>query len=201
MDLQPVPGGTFRSSAQTSSLAQDRNSLNGKILRMTTTGAPAPGNPFGTLVYSMGHRNPQGLAFDRNGRLWEAEFGNSSQDELNLIKPGANYGWPTCEGTCSVAGMMNPKASWPVAQASPSGIAIIRNVVYMGALRGERLWRIPINGDTESVGTSTAYYVGAYGRTVTKVPNADQLWMSTTNADNNGGGGPGSDQIFRITIS
>ncbi|MEU9886633.1 PQQ-dependent sugar dehydrogenase [Sphaerisporangium sp. NPDC051011] len=189
--------------AQTSSLAQDRNSLNGKILRMTTTGAPAPGNPFGTLVYSMGHRNPQGLAFDRNGRLWEAEFGNSSQDELNLIKPGANYGWPTCEGTCSVAGMTNPKASWPVAQASPSGIAIVRNVVYMGALRGERLWRIPINGDTESVGTPTAYYVGAYGRlrTVTKVPNADQLWMSTTNADNNGGGGPGSDQIFRITIS
>ncbi|WP_424529521.1 PQQ-dependent sugar dehydrogenase [Sphaerisporangium viridialbum] len=189
--------------AQTSSLAQDRNSLNGKILRMTTTGAPAPGNPFGTLVYSYGHRNPQGLAFDRNGRLWEAEFGDNYVDELNLIKPGANYGWPTCEGTCGVSGMTNPKATWPVSTASPSGIAIVRNVVYMAALRGERLWRIPINGDTEAVGTPTAYYVGTYGRlrTVTKVPGGDQLWLSTTNADNNGGAGPGSDQILRVTIS
>ncbi|MFD5400523.1 PQQ-dependent sugar dehydrogenase [Streptomyces griseorubiginosus] len=189
--------------AQTPDLAQDKNSLNGKILRMTTDGSPAPGNPFGNLVYSLGHRNPQGLAFDRNGRLWEAEFGNSSKDELNLIKPGANYGWPVCEGTCSTAGMTNPKATWNVSEASPSGIAIVRNVVYMASLRGERLWRIPINGDNESVGTPTAYYVGTYGRlrTVTKVPGADQLWLSTTNCDNNGGAADGSDKIFRVTIS
>ncbi|QHA07793.1 carbohydrate-binding protein [Streptomyces broussonetiae] len=188
--------------AQQPDLAQDKNSLNGKILRMTTDGKPAPGNPFGNYVYSLGHRNPQGLAFDRNGRLWEAEFGNSSKDELNLIKPGANYGWPTCEGTCSVAGMTNPKATWNVSEASPSGIAIVRNVIYMASLRGERLWRIPVNGDTESVGTPTAYYVGSYGRlrTVTKVPGADELWLSTTNCDNNGGAADGSDQIFRVTI-
>ncbi|MBO3744635.1 PQQ-dependent sugar dehydrogenase [Streptosporangiaceae bacterium NEAU-GS5] len=189
--------------AETSSLAQDTNSLNGKVLRMTTTGQPAPGNPFGNLVYSYGHRNPQGLAFDRNGRLWEAEFGNSQFDELNLIKPGANYGWPTCEGTCSVSGMTNPKATWPVAQASPSGIAIVRNVVYMAALRGERLWRIPINGDAETVGTPTAYYVGTYGRlrTVVQVPGQDQLWLTTTNCDNNGGDANGSDKILKITIA
>ncbi|MCT9929020.1 PQQ-dependent sugar dehydrogenase [Planotetraspora sp. A-T 1434] len=189
--------------AQTSSLAQDKSSLNGKILRMKTDGTPAPGNPFGTLVYSYGHRNPQGLAFDRNGRLWEAEFGNSAYDELNLIKPGANYGWPTCEGTCSVAGMTNPKKTWTVDQASPSGIAIVRNVIYMAALRGERLWRIPISGDTESVGTATAYYVGTYGRlrTVVKVPGVDQLWLTTTNSDNNGGAANGSDKIFKITIT
>ncbi|MFF8424160.1 PQQ-dependent sugar dehydrogenase [Streptomyces sp. NPDC016566] len=189
--------------AQTPDLAQDKNSLNGKILRMTTDGKPAPGNPFGNYVYSLGHRNPQGLAFDRNGRLWEAEFGNSSKDELNLIKPGANYGWPTCEGNCSVAGMTNPKATWNVSEASPSGIAIVRNVVYMASLRGERLWRIPISGDTEKVGTPTAYYVGTYGRlrTVTKVPGADQLWLSTTNCDNNGGAADGSDKIFKVTIS
>ncbi|MFE7170627.1 PQQ-dependent sugar dehydrogenase [Streptomyces sp. NPDC057616] len=189
--------------AQTPDLAQDKNSLNGKILRMTTDGKPAPGNPFGNYVYSLGHRNPQGLAFDRNGRLWEAEFGNSSKDELNLIKPGANYGWPTCEGSCSVSGMTNPKATWNVNEASPSGIAIVRNVVYMASLRGERLWRIPINGDNESVGTPTAYYVGTYGRlrTVTKVPGADQLWLSTTNCDNNGNQPDGSDKIFRVNIS
>ncbi|WP_406120140.1 PQQ-dependent sugar dehydrogenase [Streptomyces sp. NBC_00989] len=188
--------------AQTPDLAQDKTSLNGKILRMTTDGKPAPGNPFGNYVYSYGHRNPQGLAFDRNGRLWEAEFGNSSKDELNLIKPGANYGWPTCEGSCSVAGMTNPKATWNVDEASPSGIAIVRNVVYMASLRGERLWRVPINGDTESVGTPTAYYVGTYGRlrTVTKVPGADQLWLSTTNCDNNGNQADGSDKIFRVNI-
>lgn len=189
--------------AQTPDLAQDKDSLNGKILRMTTDGKPAPGNPFGNYVYSLGHRNPQGLAFDRNGRLWEAEFGNSSKDELNLIKPGANYGWPTCEGTCSTAGMTNPKATWNVSEASPSGIAIVRNVVYMASLRGERLWRIPISGDSESVGTPSAYYVGTYGRlrTVTKVPGADQLWLSTTNCDNNGGAADGADKIFRLTIS
>ncbi|MEV5872800.1 PQQ-dependent sugar dehydrogenase [Streptomyces sp. NPDC052101] len=189
--------------AQQPDLAQDKNSLNGKILRMTTDGRPAPGNPFGNYVYSYGHRNPQGLAFDRDGRLWEAEFGNSSKDELNLIKPGANYGWPTCEGSCNVAGMTNPKATWNVNEASPSGIAIVRNVVYMASLRGERLWRVPIDGDTESVGTPTAYYVGTYGRlrTVTKVPGADQLWLSTTNCDNNGGAADGSDKIFRVTIS
>ncbi|MGW1780462.1 PQQ-dependent sugar dehydrogenase [Streptomyces sp. NPDC002143] len=188
--------------AQTPDLAQDKNSLNGKILRMTTDGKAAPGNPFGNYVYSYGHRNPQGLAFDRNGRLWEAEFGNSSKDELNLIKPGGNYGWPTCEGTCDVSGMTNPKKTWNVSEASPSAIAIVRNVVYMASLRGERLWRIPINGDTENVGTATAYYVGAYGRlrTVVKVPGADQLWLSTTNADNNGGEADGADKIFRVGI-
>ncbi|MFJ8039428.1 PQQ-dependent sugar dehydrogenase [Kitasatospora sp. NPDC096147] len=188
--------------AQAKSLAQDKNSLNGKILRMTTAGKPAPGNPFGNYVYSLGHRNPQGLAFDRNGRLWEAEFGDSKFDELNLIKPGANYGWPTCEGTCSTAGMTNPKATWAVNVASPSGIAIVRNVVYMAALKGTRMYRIPINGDTETVGSATSYYVGTYGRlrTVSKVPGADQLWLTTTNADNNGGAADGADKIFRISI-
>ncbi|MCT9930261.1 PQQ-dependent sugar dehydrogenase [Planotetraspora sp. A-T 1434] len=188
--------------SQQGNLAQDRNSLNGKILRMTTTGQPAPGNPFGTLVYSYGHRNPQGIAWDSQGRLWEAEFGNSAVDELNLIKPGLNYGWPTCEGTCSVSGMTNPKKTWSTGTASPSAIAIVRNVVYMAALKGERLWRIPI-GSGESVGTATAYYVGAYGRlrTVIKVPGANQLWLSTTNCDNNGDASPGSDRIFRVTIT
>jgi glucose/arabinose dehydrogenase/chitodextrinase len=188
--------------AQTGSNAQNKNSLNGKILRMKTDGTPAPGNPFGTLVYSYGHRNPQGIAWDSQGRLWEAEFGNSMFDELNLIKPGLNYGWPTCEGTCSVAGMENPKRQWSVDQASPSGIAIVRDVVYMAALRGERLWRIPILSG-ETTGTPSAYYVGTYGRlrTVTKVPGADAFWLSTTNCDNNGGADVGSDQILKVTIT
>jgi glucose/arabinose dehydrogenase len=189
--------------AQTPDLAQNKSSLNGKILRMRTDGTPAPGNPFAdSLVYSYGHRNPQGLAWDSRGRLWEAEFGNSQYDELNLIKPGRNYGWPTCEGTCSVSGMENPKRQWSVSTASPSAIAIVRDVVYMAALKGERMWRIPLL-DGENTGSPTSYYVGTYGRlrTVVKVPGADQLWLSTTNCDNNGDGDPGDDKIFRITIA
>ncbi len=188
--------------AQDGNNAQNKSSLNGKILRMKTDGTPAPGNPFGTLVYSYGHRNPQGIAWDSQGRLWEAEFGNSMFDELNLIKPGLNYGWPICEGTCSVSGMENPKRQWSVDVASPSGIAIVRDVVYMAALRGERLWRIPILSG-EGTGTPTAYYVGTYGRlrTVTKVPGVDQFWLSTTNCDNNGGAANGSDIILRVTVS
>ncbi|MFG2172641.1 PQQ-dependent sugar dehydrogenase [Streptomyces niveus] len=188
--------------AQNPSLAQDRNSLNGKILRMTTTGAPAPGNPFGNHVFSLGHRNPQGIAFDPQGRLWEAELGENARDELNLVKSGANYGWPICEGTCSQAGMTNPKATWTTAEASPSGIAVVDSAVYMASLRGERLWRIPVNAGNENVGTPQAHYVGTYGRLrgVTKVPGAKALWLSTTNVDSNGGEPAGSDKIFRVTI-
>ncbi|MFF9350482.1 PQQ-dependent sugar dehydrogenase [Streptomyces sp. NPDC014734] len=189
--------------AQDRDLAQDKDSLNGKILRMTRDGGAAPGNPFGTYVYSYGHRNPQGLAFDRDGRLWEAEFGDSSKDELNLIQPGRNYGWPICEGECSTAGMTNPKKTWKVSEASPSGIAIVRNVIYMAALRGERLWRVPIDGDTGNLGTPTAYYVGSYGRlrTVTTVPGRDELWLSTTNCDNNGKEPAGADKLLRVSIT
>ncbi|HEX7733910.1 MAG TPA: PQQ-dependent sugar dehydrogenase [Ktedonobacteraceae bacterium] len=186
--------------AENGANAQNKSSLNGKILRMKTDGTPAPGNPFGTLIYSYGHRNPQGLAWDSSGNLWEAEFGNSAWDELNLIKPGLNYGWPTCEGNCTVSGMTNPKAKWPVNQASPSAIAIVNNVVYMAALRGQRLWRIPLNGT--SAGTPQAYYVNQYGRlrTVMAVPGKNQLWLSTTNCDLNGNQPPGSDKVFLVTI-
>jgi glucose/arabinose dehydrogenase len=188
--------------AQASGNAQNVNSLNGKILRITKTGAAAPGNPFNTRVYSYGHRNPQGIAWDSQGRLWESEFGDVRFDELNLIKPGRNYGWPTCEGTCTVAGMENPKRTWTTAEASPSGIGIVRDVVYMASTRGTRLWRIPLTAG-ETVGTATAYYVGTYGRlrTVTKVPGADAFWLSTTNADNNGGQPDGADRILRVNIS
>ncbi|MGW0202484.1 PQQ-dependent sugar dehydrogenase [Nonomuraea sp. NPDC003201] len=184
--------------AQQSSNAPDLDSLNGKILRITKTGAAAPGNPFGTRVYSYGHRNPQGLAWDSAGRLWESELGNSSRDELNLIQPGKNYGWPTCEGTCSTSGMTNPKYTWSVSEASPSGIAIVNNTVFMAALRGQRLWRIVLNG--ESVSTVNSYFNGTYGRlrAVEKVPGANAIWFGSTNSDNNGDGS--ADTIRRSNI-
>jgi glucose/arabinose dehydrogenase len=187
--------------AQNTALAQNRNSLNGKILRMRPDGTPAPGNPFGTLVYSIGHRNPQGIAWDSAGRLWAAEFGQNRFDELNLIKAGQNYGWPTCEGSCDVAGLTSPKRQWATGEASPSAIAIADDVVYMAALRGERLWRIALSGeDTE---TPQAYYVNQYGRlrTVVTVPGGNALWLSTTNADANGGEPAGADRVFQVTLA
>ncbi|MFJ1991227.1 PQQ-dependent sugar dehydrogenase [Streptomyces asiaticus] len=186
--------------AQTPDLAQDKNSLNGKILRMTTDGKPAPGNPFGTLVYSYGHRNPQGLTWDPQGRLWEAELGNSKYDELNLIESGKNYGWPVCEGECSTSGMTSPKRQWPTGDASPSGVTYADGALYMAALRGERLWRIPVDGT--SAGTPKAYYTSSYGRlrTVETVPGKNALWLSTTNADNNGGEPDGADKVFEVGL-
>ncbi|OPF80649.1 oxidoreductase [Streptomyces antioxidans] len=186
--------------AQTPDLAQDKNSLNGKILRMTTDGEPAPGNPFGTLVYSYGHRNPQGITWDPQGRLWEAEFGNNQYDELNLIEPGKNYGWPICEGECSTAGMTGPKRQWPTGDASPSGVTYADGAMYLAALRGERLWRIPVDGT--SAGTPEAYYTSSYGRlrTVETVPGKNTLWLSTTNADNNGGEPDGADKVFQVEL-
>jgi glucose/arabinose dehydrogenase len=184
--------------AQQSGNAPNLDSLNGKILRITKTGAAAPGNPFGTRVYSYGHRNPQGLAWDSAGRLWSSELGNSARDELNLIQPGRNYGWPACEGTCSTSGMTNPKYTWTVAEASPSGIAIVNNTIFMAALRGQRLWRIVLNG--ENVSSVNSYFNGTYGRlrAVEKVPNANAIWFGSTNSDNNGDGS--ADTIRRSTI-
>jgi glucose/arabinose dehydrogenase len=185
--------------SQQSNLAQDTNSLNGKILRVTKTGAAAPGNPFGTRIYSFGHRNPQGLAWDAQGRLWESELGNSAFDELNLIQAGKNYGWPTCEGTCNVAGMTNPKRTWTVAEASPSGLAFANGALFMAALRGQRLWRIVISG--ENVVSVSSHFNGTFGRlrAVNKVPGENAIWIGTTNSDNNGNGTP--DRILRSNLS
>ena len=102
--------------AQNGDNAQNLNSLNGKVLRLNPDGTVPSDNPFGNYVWSYGHRNPQGLAFDSQGRLWEQEFGNSVMDETNLITKGGNYGWPACEGTvgtCGTAGFIAPEADLP----------------------------------------------------------------------------------------
>jgi glucose/arabinose dehydrogenase len=181
-------------------LAQDPASPAGKILRMTPDGQPAPGNPFpGSLVYSLGHRNVEGLAFDSRGRLWASEFGDKAEDELNLIRPGGNYGWPVVEGSSDDPRFVAPMAVWPVADSSPSGIAIVDDVVYMAALRGQRLWRIPITGD--SVGTPQAFLQGEHGRlrSVARAPDGS-LWIGTSNLDKLGRPGPGDDRVLRVVV-
>lgn len=181
-------------------LAQDLGSLAGKILRMTPEGEPAPGNPFpGSLVYSYGHRNVEGLAFDSRGRLWAAEFGADRWDELNIIRPGGNYGWPRVEGSGGGGAFIQPVAQWRPAEASPSGIAIAGDVLYMAALRGRRLWQIPIRGDT--AGDPIAYFTDELGRLRTVWPAPDgSLWLTTSNRDGRGEPRPGDDRIKRVVL-
>ncbi|MDX2564024.1 PQQ-dependent sugar dehydrogenase [Streptomyces sp. TX20-6-3] len=182
-------------------LAQDRESLGGKILRMTPEGKPAPGNPFpGSVVYSYGHRNVQGIAWDDEGRLWAAEFGQNTWDELNLVEPGKNYGWPEAEGQAGKAGFVDPVAQWPTSEASPSGIAYARGAIWMAGLRGERLWRIPLSG-AERSGDPQPFLTEEYGRLRTVLAGGGgRLWLVTSETDGRGTPGPGDDRILRLEV-
>ncbi|MBB2946349.1 glucose/arabinose dehydrogenase [Actinoplanes lutulentus] len=180
--------------------SQNPDSPNGKILRLTPDGGPAPGNPTaGSPVYSLGHRNVQGLAWDADDRLFATEFGQNELDEVNLIRPGSNYGWPDVEGEGDTAGgrYTNPLVTWPVRDASPSGMAIAGNTAYVAGLRGERLWTLPLNGDT--IGEPVAQLTGTYGRlrTVEVAPDG-ALWVTTSNTDGRGDVRGGDDRILRF---
>jgi glucose/arabinose dehydrogenase len=179
-------------------LAQDLGSLGGKILRLTPKGKPAPGNPFDTAVWSFGHRNVQGLAFV-DGQLWASEFGQNTFDELNRIDAGANYGWPTYEGTGGTGeGYTDPQATWSTDVASPSGLAYDDGALWMGALRGGRLWKIPVTD--QQAGAPEAYFVGEYGRMRTVVTAPDgNLWVTTSNRDGRGDPGEDDDQILLVS--
>jgi glucose/arabinose dehydrogenase len=184
--------------AQTSSRAQDNSSLNGKILRINPDGSIPSDNPFGNAVWSKGHRNPQGLDFDSQGRLWEAEFGNVIMDEVNLITKGGNYGWPSCEGTSgSCGGFIAPKTTWPTNQASPSGLTIINDYVFVATTVGQRVYRMRIDANSNLV-EQTSYFQGSFDRlrTVEVDPNGD-IWLTTTTDKD---GIPNNDRILRIKI-
>ncbi|HEX5565754.1 MAG TPA: PQQ-dependent sugar dehydrogenase [Streptomyces sp.] len=192
-------------------LSQDKESLGGKILRMTPEGEPpGHGNPeAGSVVYSYGHRNVQGLAWDDQKRLWASEFGQHTWDELNLIRPGGNYGWPEVEGKAGKKGFIDPVAQWKPAEASPSGIAFARGSVWMAGLRGERLWRIPLDGTTRTgsgegvkpVAEPHAFLKGEYGRLRTVVSDGgDGLWLVTSETDSRGTPSKGDDRILKLEV-
>ncbi|WP_406173705.1 PQQ-dependent sugar dehydrogenase [Streptomyces sp. NBC_00996] len=182
-------------------LAQDKKSLGGKILRMTPDGEPAPGNPFGdSVVYSYGHRNVQGLAWDDKQRLWASEFGQDTWDELNQIKPGDNYGWPVVEGKGDNPKYHNPIAQWHTDDASPSGITYADGSIWMAGLKGERLWRIPLNG-TKASAAPEAFLTGKFGRLRTVVSaGGDKLWLTTSETDGRGSPGKGDDRILELEV-
>ncbi|KRE21089.1 hypothetical protein ASG80_15135 [Agromyces sp. Soil535] len=187
--------------AGNSAAAQDPNSLSGKILRMTPTGRPAPGNPFGNYTWSFGHRNSQGLAWDAAGEMWAAEFGQNTWDELNRITPGANYGWPLVEGQAGDPRFVDPVMQWSTAEASPSGLAIVGDTLFLAALRGERLWSIAPATSGAAL-SSTPWFVGELGRLrdVTAGPDGE-LWFIGNNTDGRGVPSPGDDKLFRVRLA
>jgi glucose/arabinose dehydrogenase len=181
-------------------LAQDRGSLGGKILRMTPDGRPAPGNPFGTLVWTDGHRNVEGMAWDDTGRMYATEFGEDRFDEVNRIQKGRNYGWPISEGPGGGRQYTDPELTWSPDQASPSGAAIAAGSLWVAALRGERLWQVPLSR-TGQAGVPVAHFTGDYGRlrTVVRAPDGS-LWCATSNQDGRGDPKQGDDKILVIPL-
>jgi glucose/arabinose dehydrogenase len=190
--------------------AQDPSSLNGKILRVTPTGDVPQDNPIdGSEVFSLGHRNPQGLAWDADGRLWASEFGQNTWDELNLIEPGNNYGWPAVEGQAGNPDFIDPAYQWSTAEASPSGLTVVDNTLFMAGLRGQRLWGI-LDGvhvpegshGLEGAVTASAYFEEEFGRIRDVVPGPDgTLWLITNNTDGRGSPRQGDDRLIEVVLA
>lgn len=186
--------------AQNRDASQDPRALGGKILRLTPDGEAAPGNPFGTEIWSLGHRNVQGLAWTADGALWASEFGQNAQDELNRIVAGANYGWPIVEGVAGDDRFEDPVASWPTSEASPSGIAAVGSTIFMAGLRGERLWAIDVTDDHSAADIVVGFQGQGRLRDVLAAPGGT-LWVLTNNTDGRGAPRDGDDVLIRIPVS
>ncbi|KKR87045.1 MAG: Quinoprotein glucose dehydrogenase [Candidatus Curtissbacteria bacterium GW2011_GWA1_41_11] len=182
--------------SQDPSLAQDTNSLAGKILRVTENGSPAPDNPFANLIFTYGHRNPQGIAWDSKGRLWETEHGNTATDELNLIEIGQNYGWPTIRGDQTQEGMKSPVIHSGDQTWAPAGAAFLNGSIFFAGLRGQALFEAKIeNGKTNLV----EHLKGQLGRLREVVVGPDNmLYITTSNRDGRGVPTSDDDKIIRL---
>ena len=187
--------------------SQNVNSLAGKILRLTPDGEVPPDNPFpNNPVYSYGHRNVQGLAWDERGQLYASEFGQNTYDEVNRIEPGGNYGWPYVEGTGGEPEYIDPISTFGTAEASPSGAEILKGGAipqwegsfFMAGLRGQRLWRLALD-ESGNVTEREALLQGEAGRLrhVVQAPDGS-LWVLTNNRDGRGTPIPSDDRILRL---
>jgi len=191
--------------AQDTSKAQDTGVLNGKILRVTDMGEVVSDNPYNNEVYSYGHRNSQGLAWDSEGNLWSTEHGRSGNDsgldELNLIIKGGNYGWPTIEGDASQDNMLVPnlhsgaRNTW-----APSGAVAWENSIFFTGLRGEAIYQAIINSETDEI-TLKEYFKGEFGRLrdVTVGPD-NYLYFISNNTDGRGNPAENDDRLFKISL-
>ncbi len=183
--------------------AQDKESLSGKILRLNDDGTIPPDNPFGTALWSFGHRNPQGLAWDSEGRLWETEHGPTGElgiccrDEINIINKGANYGWPTIAGERSAEGLVSPVMHSGTGVWAPSSLVYLNGKLYFGGLKGEALSEAVLEG--EKIVELKEHFKGEYGRIRTvRVGPDNMLYITTSNRDGRGSKEQGDDKIIRI---
>lgn len=189
--------------ATVSEYAADTGSLAGKILRFTDDGSISTGNPFGNAVYSYGHRNPQGLTWDDAGNLWSTEHGRTTltltgMDEVNLIVPGGNYGWPESEGDTVLPGTVAPKIhSGPSVTWAPASALFWDGSVFFGGLRGETLYEAVLSG-TEVVELKE-HFTGEFGRIRSVVRGPDgAFYLTTSNRDGRGDVRSGDDKIVRL---
>lgn len=177
--------------------AQNRTSLAGKTLRLTDEGKPVVDNPFGNEVYSYGHRNPQGLVWDDQGELWATEHGPASFDELNLIKKGANYGWPSITGNQQKEGMEMPIANSGGEETwAPSGLTYSNGSLFFAGLRGQTLYQATINQD-KTVALK-AHFREEYGRLRAVAVHDGYIYFSTSNRDGRGAPRQGDDKVLRL---
>lgn len=182
-------------------LSQRSNTLAGKVLHIDRNGKAVDGS----RIFTTGHRNVQGLAFDIAGGLWASEFGAKDADELNYLTAGGNYGWPIYEGKSKDDRYENPKAQWtPTSLASPSGIAIKDDNAYVASLRGEVLWQVPltqVTSENPRARTPVALQLGDLGRlrTIEVAPDGS-LWLVTSNTDGRGDPRRTDDQVIRLVV-
>ena len=184
--------------AQNTSLSQDRNSLVGKILRITAEGLVPEDNPFGNEVYSYGHRNPQGITWDDEGRLWSTEHGPSARDELNLIKVGNNYGWPEIVGDEEREGMVTPVLhsgddyTW-----APGGAIFWDGSIFFTGLRGSAVYEVKLEGG--EVVDPLIHFREDFGRIRTIKEGPDGMfYLLTNNTDGRGSPEVDDDKLIRI---
>ena len=183
--------------------SQDVKRLGGKILRITTDGKPAPGNPFpGSPVWSVGHRNVQGFTWTGDRKMYAVEFGQNTWDEINEIVKGRNYGWPQVEGRSDDRRYVDPITQWPTSDASCSGLARTENVLATACLRGQRLWLVELTPTGTVLGQPRDLLTNRYGRlrAIAAAPDGS-LWVSTSNHDGRGNPAPEDDRLLRLVFA
>lgn len=175
--------------------AQDLASMNGKILRMKTDGTVPKDNPFShSYIYSFGHRNPQGLAWDEKGQLYASEHGQSAHDEINVIEPGANYGWPLIQGDEKREGMKSPFIHSGDVTWAPSGMVHHDGTLYVAQLRGQGVMAVDLkSGKLNQI-------VSDFGRIRDVFYSDGYLYVITNNTDGRGSPGPADDRLIRIPL-
>ncbi|MCM0620599.1 PQQ-dependent sugar dehydrogenase [Nocardioides bruguierae] len=184
--------------AEVPSSAQDTGSLNGKVLRLEADGSVPAGNPWGNPVWSRGHRNVEGLAFD-GADLWASEFGEKTADELNRIVRRGNYGWPDVEGSDGRGGYRDPLVQWATDDASPAGIAVAHGRAWLATLQGQCLYAVTLRGPRK--GRVERFLTGRYGRlrSVAAAPDGS-LWLGTSNTDGRTTPSAGDDRLLRLAV-